>query len=661
MSLLEVVQRKVRKRGMVPKLVKSLPHLSLFLILLSLAWVAVLPMAGEFRHTYISENALMPSQAYSFFRESEWNYLRGYREEIYQHDNATLVERNAMVKEWLGEIGYKTAILNYTEPLTGIEKPTLYAIYHAPKGDDTESMVMVAPWHTKEGEFNLGGAALGLSLARYFHRMSIWAKNIIVVFPEDGQDTLRNWVNAYHTSLDQTGGSILSATIMEFPSGGDSLDYIELEYAGLNGQLPNLDLVNTAIMVSDHEGFRVSIHKAPRGQLWANDYGSRLTTLLQAVFDYGTTGILPPPGSAGGNGCEAFSGWNIQTVTLRAVGKGDRDITTYGRVVEAIFRSVNNLLEKFHQSYFFYLLLGPQLFVSIGTYLPCAALTAAAFVVAAVSVLLNNANINNSSLHLSTLIIAPSSSKVLIISIGSVFSILVTSVIGSLGLSRISSQHPYNGDTDTFYHTLTYTYCIIPSTALCLLPVATSYFVKARGSRAVNDLARFLYSFSLYCFAFTLVALMLLHFSLSALVALAAFPLSFIRYGPASNKCNRFKSAFWLFVSSPFTWIFVLGLLSKTNFQIDKVRNLVQYFSYGLLQKEIQNVIDWTEEISLHDIMNGPVNVLYGLISGYWRFQNWTWFFLSISWIPAWFAALFVSCFDVRSADYGVSDEKKNE
>lgn len=651
----------MRQRGMVPKLVKSLPHISLLLVILSFVWITMLPMAGQFRHTYISENALMPSQAYSFFRESEWNYLRGYREEIYRHDKATLLERNAMVKEWLGEIGYKTAILNYTEPLTGIEKPTLYAIYHAPKGDDTEAMVMVAPWHTKEGEFNLGGAALGLSLARYFHRMSIWAKNIIVVFPEDGQDTLRNWVNSYHTSLDQTGGSILSAIIMEYPSGGDSVDYIELEYAGLNGQLPNLDLVNTAIMVADHEGFRVSIHKAPRGQLWANDYGSRLTTLVQAVLDYGTAGILPPPGSFGGNGCEAFSGWNIQTVTLHAVGKGERDITTYGRVVEAIFRSVNNLLEKFHQSYFFYLLLGPQSFVSIGTYLPCVALVAAAFVVAAVSVLLNNANINNSGLQLSTFMVAPSSSKVLIVSMLSFLATLTSSVTACLLLSKISSHHSYSVSSDLFYHDLTYRYCIIPATALCLLPVVTSYFVKMRASRFINDVARFLYSFSLYCFAFTLVAMMLLHFSLSALVALAALPLTFIRYGPASNKHNRLKCAMWLFISSPFTWIFALGIMSKTNFQLDRVRNLVQYFRYGLLQREIQNVIDWMQDTSLHEILNGPVNVLYGLISGYWRFQNWTWFFLSISWIPAWLSALFVSCFDVRSADYDVSEEKKNE
>lgn len=37
-------------------------------------------------------------------------------------------------------------------------------------------------------------------------------------------------------------------------------------------------------------------------------------------------------------------------------------------VVEGIFRSLNNLLERFHQSYFFYLLPASDRYVSIGKY-----------------------------------------------------------------------------------------------------------------------------------------------------------------------------------------------------------------------------------------------------------------------------------------------------
>ena len=39
-------------------------------------------------------------------------------------------------------------------------------------------------------------------------------------------------------------------------------------------------------------------------------------------------------------------------------------------VVEGIFRSLNNLLERFHQSFFFYLLPATNRYVSIGLYMP---------------------------------------------------------------------------------------------------------------------------------------------------------------------------------------------------------------------------------------------------------------------------------------------------
>lgn len=41
-----------------------------------------------------------------------------------------------------------------------------------------------------------------------------------------------------------------------------------------------------------------------------------------------------------------------------------------GRLVESTFRSLNNLLEHFHQSFFFYLLPQPNRYVSISQYMP---------------------------------------------------------------------------------------------------------------------------------------------------------------------------------------------------------------------------------------------------------------------------------------------------
>ena len=58
-------------------------------------------MDGQYRRTYISENALMPGQAHSFFRESEWNHVRGYRNEVVNMMNLSLIERNNKLQELL--------------------------------------------------------------------------------------------------------------------------------------------------------------------------------------------------------------------------------------------------------------------------------------------------------------------------------------------------------------------------------------------------------------------------------------------------------------------------------------------------------------------------------------------------------------------------------
>lgn len=46
------------------------------------------------------------------------------------------------------------------------------------------------------------------------------------------------------------------------------------------------------------------------------------------------------------------------------------------QVVEGTMRSVNNLLERFHQSFFFYLLPSSHYYISIGTYMPAFGLVA---------------------------------------------------------------------------------------------------------------------------------------------------------------------------------------------------------------------------------------------------------------------------------------------
>ena len=117
-------------------------------------------------------------------------------------------------------------------------------------------------------------------------------------------------------------------------------------YDGLNGQLPNLDLINTAIAIAGSQlGMGVALQK-----MWTHKdtYTDRLLTILRGMLNQGI-GHTSGPHSA-------FVPYHVDAITLQAVGDGWHDEISLGKMIESLLRSLNNLLEHFHQSFFFYLL-----------------------------------------------------------------------------------------------------------------------------------------------------------------------------------------------------------------------------------------------------------------------------------------------------------------
>ncbi|CAG98646.1 GPI-anchor transamidase subunit GAA1 [Kluyveromyces lactis] len=519
MALVEKLHRRIISIGLIPKFISKLSQLSLLCCVIGLGWlVFMLPSDGQFRRTYISENALLPSQAYSYFRESEWNILRGYRTQLdlFQYVSTTH-DSNAEVSKWLQEFGVKTAI--YDDEQYG---ETLYGIFHAPRGDGTEAMVIAAPWYNENREYNTGGAALAISLVRFFSRWPVWSKNIIIVLSEDPKASLRSWVTAYHTSLDLTGGSIESAIVLDYPGTSDRFDYMEIHYDGLNGETPNLDLVNVAVHIAEHEGIKVSLHGLPFSELDRNDYNSRLKTMLLGIKDSVLSGIKNCYGN------EAFSGWRIQSLTLKAKGiDGPHDITTFGRVPEALSRSVNNLLEKFHQSFFFYLLLAPRYFISIGTYLATAVAVSVAFVFAALNQILNNKY-----------------GELPLLSIYNIWSILTFCI--SLVFAFATSQ--------------LFVYFPLPRVLLGLSGIFSVLPLLSRTRLRIQE--PFSYRFKAFAYiymAIVLTSLLVLNFSLAIVMGLLAFPMTRTTTIIESNLRLSIKNLVLLIISNPFiaTWAVV--------------------------------------------------------------------------------------------------------
>ncbi|GMG56062.1 unnamed protein product [Ambrosiozyma monospora] len=207
-----------------------------------------------------------------------------------------------------------------------------------------------------------------------------------------------------------------------------------------------------------------------------------------------------------------------------------------------------------------------------------------------------------------------------------------------------------------------------------------------------------------------MIALLVLHFALSFLISICCIPLLFIRYGHASSSNTEslqydsettttdngttassesteldvtktessiekvkeepvtseqaslpkskftlptgLNNAICLLLSNPFLWLVILGTCSKLEFQLDKFRNLIQYFRLELVLEELTNLQNQFNKVGLKQVLLGPVETLYGIVSCFDRLNNWIWLVVVISWVPVWFTCVLFSLIDVSCNDY---------
>ncbi|KAG4028798.1 hypothetical protein MFRU_019g00860 [Monilinia fructicola] len=359
------------------------PYLSFLCIAIGVAWLLLLPLNDYSRNTYVSENALLPGQVHTYFAGSDQNVFRGYKREVDALGESSNVEVNDKLEEFFKATGLKVARQKYEYKSAGevYRGENIYAILHAPRGDATEAIVLVGAWRNIDGELNRSGVALVLTLARYFNRWSLWSKDIIFLITADSKAGPQAWVDAYHDthqspaidSLPVKSGALQGAVVIDYPF-NHRFESIHIVYDGINGQLPNLDLFNTVVSIASGQmGIRVSLQK-----MWqhSDSYQDRLKTMLRGMINQGLGHASGPHSS--------FIPYHVDAITLQPFGDGWQDEMAMGRVIESTFRSLNNLLEHLHQSFFFYLLMQANRFVSIGTYLPSAMLVATNFTIMAI-------------------------------------------------------------------------------------------------------------------------------------------------------------------------------------------------------------------------------------------------------------------------------------
>ncbi|KAI0969068.1 GPI transamidase component GAA1 [Xylaria arbuscula] len=576
-----------------PRLLKLPPYLSLLCIVVGVVWLLLLPLDDYSRRTYISENALLPGQVHTYFGGSDQNVFRAYRHEVDALKDKTNIEINDELENIFRGIGLKVGRQNFTYHSAGntYTGENTYAILQAPRGDATEAIVLVAAWKNVRNELNRNGVALALTLARYFKRWSLWSKDIILVIPPDSRAAIQAWVDAYHDAHDSSSvaslpiksGLLQGAIAIDYPHEG-RFEGVHVVYDGVNGQLPNLDLINSVNNIANGQ---MGMHSFIQERFGHSDkYNDRLRTMLRGMMNQGLGHAVGPHSS--------FIPYHVDAVTLQPVGNGWHDEMGLGRLVEGTFRSLNNLLEHLHQSFFFYLLIHKDRFVSIGTYLPSAMLIAVNFTIMAILTWVKSGTGEATS--------------------GSTESTAVTSVETAEGKTEVVTVKPsvpvaaerelylplaiviachFLGALPLFVFNHTPSHLLAPffiifSALNLIFPSLILNLVNTSSSRPLT-LQQFylLKSFSLLLLGMFLSSLATLNFSLAFLVGLISTPLSFARPWPG-NAVVRYAYTTLLHVASP-TAAVIAGATAYASSQgssgagplLDTLRHVLEEAAFG--------------------------------------------------------------------------------
>jgi len=288
------------------------------------AWILAFPYVcvttGEPkpRGTYFSENALMG--------------------EFYH-------AQNVEARDWAAPI----------EPLTALGfasssfSASVHILYPHTPGDKRDALAIIVTPNSP--------AAVAVAVARLTARAKWLSKNIVLVQPRDARELQR----ALATYSDEAG-PIRQAVVLNVsasPAAANS-PRLEVQSQGSNGNLPNLDLVNLAVAAAKKAMLApvvISAWGAPRNRVPL--FGSGLASARHATLMQFASQVAFGP-----------SGWHavplargIDAVTLAGAKKEAMVVA-----LEVMLRSLSGLDEKLHHSYFFYLLMDTDTFVSVDEY-----------------------------------------------------------------------------------------------------------------------------------------------------------------------------------------------------------------------------------------------------------------------------------------------------
>ncbi|KAL0245438.1 hypothetical protein I308_104563 [Cryptococcus tetragattii IND107] len=345
---------------------RNISTIQAVLTFIGVLWLLALPYEGLWKNTYVDEHALQPAQVAVYFDWANVHKADVYLGELEQlsRSNSTFTLRTEYLQNAFSAAGL------YTHNTT----IATYAHVTPPRATGMETIIVSANWLSRDGSENLRGIAMLLALGDFLRGQNHWAFDFVLVVGEGYQSGLAEFMTQYHSLF---SGVIWTGLNIDYP--GHSFSHLGVFYEGTNGRLPNQDVINTVSKVAQYTGqVPLRYHNIPDQPLhripWVGRYMLAAKHLLHH-FAYAALGR-----SSAGHG--PLAKYRIDSLTLYCTpSTGPHGFHTLGRTLESTLRSFNNLLERLHASYFFYLLPSPNHFIPVGNYLPAAVLLGASLTV----------------------------------------------------------------------------------------------------------------------------------------------------------------------------------------------------------------------------------------------------------------------------------------
>uniref|UniRef100_A0A915Q2H4 Glycosylphosphatidylinositol anchor attachment 1 protein n=1 Tax=Setaria digitata TaxID=48799 RepID=A0A915Q2H4_9BILA len=308
--------------------------------------------------TKVSENALLPAlvtERFSYHQRIS-NFLKELRAE---RDISDYIEKQLLA------YGIMTQTLRFSVTLPGFNQSgmNVIGVVRSSRSSSTEAMLVAVSMTEK----SLEALAVTLALATFCREQIYWARDIHFIFVDKGLAGMTAYLAEYHEhrnlflqseKLSFHSGAIIGAFAIKVE--GSAFDTMNIEHNMVNGLLPNLDLINLMAKLADKFGLVPEVFNQGYQGSWWDLIDTTSKAMLSQAFNEreGLHSIFGPYG--------------IQAVTIHAksVVEGHTSLTDLGRICEGALRSLNNMLEKFHQSYFLYIMTDIRHFLSVAYYMP---------------------------------------------------------------------------------------------------------------------------------------------------------------------------------------------------------------------------------------------------------------------------------------------------